>query len=283
MDVDSSIIQEILTSGGGIAVILSNKELLNKLLGPSADYLGDYNKRFLENILEKQPKNLANIIVKAYKKLGARAEEQGGVEPRIIKAIIEDGVFIEEDVVAEYYSGILASSRSEDGKNDSGLPYLKLLQSMSAFDMMLHSLLYKTVLAEFKELGFQIDNPEDRNKMKIFIPYNELYIQIHKNFRNIDESIIYDKIGDSMFRFSQHAIIKQIWYLANKETIARETKNKVNQTGLIFYPTAIGTSLAMWGYGNGHLSNNLFFQCELNDDLNISHCNNVVRLADGFN
>ncbi len=271
---------EALLSGGAVAWLLTNKELTNKLLGPSADYIGDLSKRFLEHALEKQPRNIANIFIKATKKLGNKVDEPGAIEPRILKTIIEDGAFIEEDLVADYYAGVLASSRDKDGKNDNGLPYLKLLQSMSSFDLILHSLLYKTVQGEFKESAYRIGNPNERHKMELFVPYEQLVIELMKYSPNTNTTNAYSKIADTMFRFSQHSIILERWELAPAKSIKTTTKGKVSTSGLIFTPAPVGTCLALWGYGNGDLDKDYFFCCELNDDLNISPVSNVSKLSD---
>ncbi len=105
---------------GGGATILGSKDLLNKFLGPAAEYFG---KKTL-NLVQKCDINLDNIFRKAFRKLGKRIEERGQVNPRILKSIIYDGSFIEDDLAQEYYAGVLVASRSNDELDDRGVTFL---------------------------------------------------------------------------------------------------------------------------------------------------------------
>jgi hypothetical protein len=74
--------------GGGLAV-LGSKDLLLKILGPSADYVGGEVKNFVE----KCNINLDGIFSRAARKLGDRIDEPGSVSPRVLKDIMDEGRF----------------------------------------------------------------------------------------------------------------------------------------------------------------------------------------------
>ena len=111
--------------GAGLAV-LGSKEILTKVLGPTADYLGNETK----NLVEKCNVNLNHVFSRAKAKLGTRLDEPGGVSPRVFRHVFEDGRFAEEDIVVEYYGGLLAGSKSPTGRDDRALPYLAKVQQM---------------------------------------------------------------------------------------------------------------------------------------------------------
>ncbi len=83
--------------GTGLAV-LGSKEILDKLLGPSADYIGNETK----NLIAKCNINLDNIFTIAKKKTGSQLEDGSSVNPRVLKHIIDEGRFCEDELTAEY-------------------------------------------------------------------------------------------------------------------------------------------------------------------------------------
>lgn len=65
--------------------IFSSKELLQKILGPSADYIGGE----IKSLVEKCNINLNKIFSNAQRKIGNRINDNGQVSPRVLKHIIE--------------------------------------------------------------------------------------------------------------------------------------------------------------------------------------------------
>lgn len=105
--------------------------------------------------------------------LGPKIESPGRVSPRILKRIIDEGAFCEDELALEYFGGVLASSRNSDLRDDRGLTFLSLIESMSSYQIRTHYIFY-TILRK-KCVGMHI-NFEDNNwfkKIQVFIPYEE--------------------------------------------------------------------------------------------------------------
>ena len=86
----------------GLAAIIStgalaSKDTINKLLGPTADYLGE----LLQGQVQKRAENIGRIFTKAAKKLGSKIDEPGQVHPKLLKGLILDGSFCEDELTAE--------------------------------------------------------------------------------------------------------------------------------------------------------------------------------------
>jgi hypothetical protein len=73
----------VTTVGAGL-VVLGSKDLLGKLLGPAADYIGGEIKGFVE----KCNINIDNIFSKATNKLGPKLNDPGVVNPRVLKHVL---------------------------------------------------------------------------------------------------------------------------------------------------------------------------------------------------
>lgn len=133
---------EPITAVGAAAIAAYlGKDGLQKLLGPTASYLGEE----IKTLVEKSHHNLGRIFKKAIQKLGNRIEMPGTVSPRVLKHVYEEGRFCEDDIAAEYFAGILAGSRSERPSDDRALVYIDTLKALSFFDIRLHYLSYITI------------------------------------------------------------------------------------------------------------------------------------------
>src|SRR5688572_19242547 len=91
--------------------------LATRVLGPTFDYFGKKTKERTEKAIT----NITQVLRSGERKLGDRANTPGQVPARVAKLIIEEGYFCDNELAAEYFGGILAASRSEDGKDDRGL------------------------------------------------------------------------------------------------------------------------------------------------------------------
>lgn len=225
--------------GAGLAV-LGSREILNKLLGPSAEYIGEKAR----DLVEKCDINLDNIFKKATEKLGKKIENPGSVSPRILKYVWDEGRFCEDELVAEYYAGILAASRTESGKDDRSVGYLAMVKELSTYQLRLHYVFYTLIKRIFngKELSLQIDT--DRGQMGIFIP-EDVYKTALEFGEHEEENIIEIHCLEGLAR--QRLIIEDTAY-GDKENVQKIFKN-AQQPGMIMRPTVPGTALFLQALG----------------------------------
>lgn len=227
------------TAGLGLAV-LGSRDLLNKLLGPTAEYLGETAK----GLVEKCVINLDNIFKKMIRKLGKKMDKPGGVSPRILNHVLDEGRFWEDEVAAEYYGGILAASRTESGKDDRSVGYLAMIKELSTYQLRLHYLFYTLVKRIFdgNELSLLIGT--DRKKMGIFIP-EDVYKTALDFGEHEEEGIIEIHCLEGLGR--QLLIGKDAAY-GTKENVNKIFKN-AQQPGMIMQPSLSGTALFLQALG----------------------------------
>jgi hypothetical protein len=140
---------------------------LKKLLGPSFDMLG----KKLAFDLEKRYDNLNKIFQKAIDKnpeINFEKNEDGkSVNPRILNDVIYEGSLCEEDIIQEYYAGILISSRSTNGEDDQMKYYTNILSSMSSYEIQLHYYLYYIFFKQCHGNNSNIGLSQELNRLKI--------------------------------------------------------------------------------------------------------------------
>ena len=107
---------------------------LQKVLGPVSEEVGEEFRRIYKAGREK-------ILASAYRKL-ENPDDGKQANLRVAQDVLWNGAFTDDEVCAEYFGGILASCRSEDGKDDSNIQFSSVIRSLSSSQLRLHYLIY---------------------------------------------------------------------------------------------------------------------------------------------
>jgi hypothetical protein len=250
--------------GTGLA-ILGSKDIILKILGPTADYIGQE----LRNYTEKGAKNLKNIFTIAEKKLGPDINQPGRVPPKVLKGILTEGYFCEDQIGAEYFGGVLASSRSEVGRDDRGTYFISLLGRMSTYQIRAHYIFYSTFRRLYQGINKNLGLEEEREKMKIFIPIKSFFEGM-LFMSGEDMSSIIPHIMNGL---RKEELIGITWLSAPSSLIKEKLGIEVNSDGIFFVPSAIGCELFIWAYGLGRKAN---FRDILNSTIPIEPLKDVL-------
>ncbi|CAO3858370.1 hypothetical protein [Achromobacter mucicolens] len=233
--------EPIVTVGIGAIAAYLGKDGLEKLLGPTAEYLG----LGLRDLAQKRIQNIGRILKNAQDKLGTKVEVPGEVPPRVLKAVLDEGSFCDDELAAEYFGGVLASSRTDHGRDDRGARIAKMLDGLSTYQIRTHYLIYSTVKGLFRDSGLSV-NMEGRPKMQIFLPING-YAQAMEFSE--PEAQQFSQIVTHVF-FGLHAenLIEGAWQMGSKESL-KKIFPKVDEDGIVCQPSALGTELFLWAFG----------------------------------
>ena len=129
----------LIALGAGITIV--SREVVLKLLGPTADYLGTGAL----SVAKKCEANIARIYRLAADKIGSKIDEPGAVNARVLKNVWDEGRFIEDSLATEYFAGLLASARTANGEDDSAIAFVALIKSLSSFQLRLHFIIYSLI------------------------------------------------------------------------------------------------------------------------------------------
>ena len=235
--------QEIITVGIGAIAAYLGKDGVQKILGPTADYLGEEMKAFTQ----RRIKNVGTIFLNAKEKLGTRLDSPGQVPPKVLKTVINEGSYSEDPVALEYFGGVLASSRTEIGRDDRGARIIRILDNLSAYQIRTHYLLYSTMAHIFSNSGKQFGLSENRAKMEVFLPFegygNSMeFTQAEWNNPQILSHIWHGLDSDNL--------IENRWRYGNQKDLQKIAKS-IPGDGIICQPSALGAELFLWGFGHG--------------------------------
>lgn len=248
--------------GTGITILgsaIGGAKLLEKLLGPTADYIG----LEIKNLTEGRIKNIARIFKKANDKLGSSLTLPGSIPPRVLKEILEEGSYCEDDLMAEYYGGILASGRSPDGKDDRAIPYLKLTSELSSYQIRLHYIVYIVFRNLFTGSGLNPMLENDLINMTTFFPFSLL-----QKAMNLDQDVVKILLESAMGLDRHSVLVPAVW--GSETHINKLGKERfhgkwisINESGLTINPTQYGIDYFLWATGNGSFGRQQFLLPEL--------------------
>ena len=106
--------------------------ILAKLCYKAADELGEL---WGEKVAAWRKKNAGNILYRAdhlYEERGV--QQKSFAHPRLAHKILEEGSWNEEDLVQDMWAGLLVSSCSPGGQDDSNLIFINILSQLTVLE-----------------------------------------------------------------------------------------------------------------------------------------------------
>jgi len=209
-----------------------------KLLGPSADYLGQE----LQSWTEKRLTNLRRIFENAESKLGDRIINKGTVHPKVLKEILEDGSFADDELATEYFGGVLASSRTPNLRDDRGVGFAKLVDGMTSYQTRSHFFFYSAIRTAYLGAGSKIREQE------LFIP-DEAY----KSALDFSADEDFDELEQHSLAGLKSLALISLFSVSGSKARLKELGYNVPGSGLLIGPSNRGIELFLWAHGLGQL------------------------------
>jgi hypothetical protein len=229
-------------------------DVAKRILGPTADYIGEG----LKDWAVKRTNNLEKIFTKTAARLGDRIEQPGAIPPRVLKGVLQEGSFCDDELSAEYFGGILASSRSEVSRDDRGAMLISLLSRLSTYQIRAHYIFYSLFKALFDGESLMPTLGADRRKMRIFVPFT-VFDQGMGFSDNEEPSAI---LENTIFNLVKENLIGGQFAYGDTDHLRKSWK-AADASGIVLEPSVFGIELFMWAYGAGNLPVRMY----LNSDL----------------
>jgi hypothetical protein len=244
----------------GLAILgtaIGSKEIIGKILGPTADYIGSG----VEVWTKRRVDNVTRIFRSAQTKLGAKLEREGTVPPRVLKEVLQEGSFCDDELAAEYFGGVLASSRSEIPRDDRGASLARLVSRLTTYQLRTHYLLYSVIKTAFNGQNIIVNKPEGPGELATYLPRSSYSDGMELSPKE-DLLVI---IGHSMFGLYREDLLNR-FISTTKEDLAENYETEVEESGIIFQPSALGVELFLWAHGRGEVPVWRFLESEIDLD-----------------
>ncbi len=253
------MVEPVTTIGLSAVAAYLAKDGLEKLLGPTADYMGTG----LRDFTQKRSEAIGKIFQSAYKKLGSKVDQPGEVPPKVLKSILNEGSFSTDPLAVEYFGGILASARTEHGRDDRSARIAKTVDGLSTYQLRAHYLIYSTIRKVFlnSKLPF---NMEGRPKMQLFISIADFIEAMEFDQTELNQ---FSPMMSHIF-FGLHAdnLIEGQWQYGSKESMIKIFP-KASSDGIIFQPSALGAELFLSAFGHADKPLEFIFDSTLSISL----------------
>lgn len=236
--------------GTGLALFGAAK-LVEKILGPTAEYIG----MSAETWAKKRVENFQRILLLAQQKLGSRIDAPGQVPPKVLRTLLDTGSYSDDPLAAEYFAGVLASSRTTTHRDDRGAAHATLVDRLSAYQLRTHYLIYSAIAKLY--YGTERDPMIGTGKLVIYIPYAD-YCQAMA-FEGDESTRDFVLMTQSFYGLEANKLVGE-WYGGQTDHLAKRTegsclihKFEFPSEGIVVEPSVVGFQFFAWAHGMGDI------------------------------
>lgn len=217
--------EDIALTAGIAGVAYLAQQLFGKTLAEMGDDLNKVYKANRDKLLAKAASKVAN--------------PNDGARPnlRVARDVIWNGAVTDDEVCAEYFGGLLAASRSVDGKDDSALIYVDCIKALSSKQLHLHFVIYSSLQGLLLKSGKTV-NPgmqDELSQVEVWFATNELVHRLGLN-PSIDLNVLHRQGLVNAYATNNHVV---------GEKALPYTKAHPTTFGVLLYAAALN-SLATW-------------------------------------
>lgn len=234
-------------------------DILKKIIQPVAEEYG-------QDLLawkRKRRENAEKILLNAGGKLGDKLNSPGQVPLKVFKTVINEGSYFDDVVAVEYFGGVLASSKTEVGRDDRGARMAKLIDNLSVYQIRSHYLIYSTISELFSNSGNSFDTYGNGKKMWLFMSYQDYASAMefthqewanHQILSHIFHGLSTDGLIQDSSTFGRQEVLETNFF-------------RVPSDGIICAPTTLGVELFLWAFGHGDKDLNFLLTDDFSSEI----------------
>lgn len=240
--------------------------IVSDLVRPTAKIVGKHWASRVEDWLEsRNARRVLELAKKRVDRSSSPSEPGSAVSMRTASAILDGAVFADDEIMAEYLSGVMAAAREPDA-SDRGQPWASLISRLSTDQLRLHFVIYSLLrrfLAGKKLSVFEIANAQ------IYVPFSELNPVmgwtdgdggLGEAFYGLHRERL---VGDDDFFFGPAGMLSEV------------TGRRISDHGLLVKPSRAGVGLYLWGMGQGGANLDVLTRTDL--DLSLVDADDPAR------
>lgn len=252
---------------GGL-VAYASKDLIAKVLGPTADYVGNETK----DLVEASARNLKAIFRSAYKKLSALGvDEANAVNLRVLKEVLSEGRFVDHEVTQSYFAGVLCSAKTDPSADDRGVFYISIIKKLSSYQVTLHYIAYLALSAALRSKDIDyFEKIKNRSSLKVYIPSDLLF----DAFGITSKSDFYTKTEHSLSGLSDSSLIGPGAGLV--DGIKEGRFDAIGGSGVVLTPTLLGADCFLWANGVSNMPGSRLGHANIPEDLKLVDVSSVI-------
>jgi hypothetical protein len=228
-----------------------------RVTGPVLDQIGqDLKDGYVSHRREAA---VRRTLRKMQKKLGDRSREPGEVPARVVKVALDDGSWCDSEIMSEYFAGILAASRSPDGRSDRGASWAALVSGLASYDVYMHYLVYDAFRRLYLGDDLLLGMGDVHQTMAVYLPVSGLVDGLGLTGDGPDE------IVQSLSALAREGLIGEPHRSGPRDFVAQEAK-EAPEAGAVLRPSSYGIELFLWAHGYSTLPRTALLDPDLEFD-----------------
>lgn len=224
--------------------------VLARLFGPSADVIGQH---WADQLREHNLNRLLKKTERRAEKIAEKGEDPGFANPRVASQVFESAQYADQEVVAEYLSGVLTSSRDATGKDDAGVAWSNVVARLSSDQLRLHYAIYASIRPVV--LADPPERTSELHARQIVMPTNLLYAACRftsvESFNDAIDGLLREGLIGDGYRYGNSTYV---WEKLNPG----KQISFPHDHAATFHLSIHGIRLFLWGTGAGRLSTNAY-------------------------
>ena len=245
-----------------IAAFFGPKELLQKVLGPTAEYLGlgirDWTKKRVDNV--------ATILHKAQTRIDDASGESlsSAVSPQLLRTVLEFGSYTEDALIQEYLAGLLFSARRGRTGDGRSAALGMLLENLSSYEVRFHYLIYHTVRKLYTGTPSNVGLAGVRDQLQTYFAMSVFHSAVLAPDGN-DSEFLNSIVESSVYGLLRHGLVSPNLVFGSPQHIKQTCiGGEVPDYGIVLQPSILGIELYLWIGGVGSRTHSSMF---LNKDI----------------
>ena len=196
----------------------------------------------LDEYTKSAMRRIRRIASSGQRKLGGRPAGGGeAVNPRVFRKIIDEGYLSGDGLSADYYGGFLASSYSKEGKDDTNVPFIAMINQMSSDQLHGHWILYSILFNQMRgRKNLNVYVAKHRKDAALYIPW--------RTFMFLFEALRIDDVEDPEPKFEFAGSGREHSVTVNVEFVHGPIELESRRLDLVF-----------WGLLNNGLVEHLYW------------------------
>lgn len=220
-------------------------ELALRTFGPVADTLG------IE--LAKLPpfvaRNLSRVAAFFTRKAGA--DDAHALSTRLLRQVIDEAMYSDEDIVAEYLSGVMASSM-DVLKSDRGVTITALIRRLSAVQLRVHYIFYAELWRH--RVGKPVDLRWQVERARLHVEFQMDEFMRGLGVESLSEEQRREIVGHAILGLAREQLIDEdSWefIVRRGEPAPLAAHADTDREPMVsFHPSPLGAELFLWGCGS---------------------------------
>jgi hypothetical protein len=206
--------------------------------------------------------NIERICRLAVRHVGNAMSRPGSVPPRVAGCLLADGSFVRDPLVAVYWAGVLAGSRTDSPDDDRGVRRLKLLARLATRHIHAHYLFYGTLRRLLADRNpSDVDFDGKRYRMAVFVPARALVLDLA--FLPDEQPRLGQLLFDILNGLGGELLLDGS-NTGSEEYLKRFFKTEVIRgEGVVYAPSLAGVHFFLWAFAAGDAGNAYFLSPDL--------------------